>query len=106
MDQFIEKLAHQQPPKVKYSSHLLEKRKYLSNLIKIRNYKEAQNIKNVLKDMEAEQEVKWAQKFEDKKHLRIQKMQKKQVAELQAFRVRLQGIFNEKIKERDRKFEM
>lgn len=33
-------------------------------------------------------------------------MQKKQVAELQAFRIKLEGIFNEKIKERDRKFEM
>jgi hypothetical protein len=33
-------------------------------------------------------------------------MQKKQLGELQAFRVRLEGIFNEKIKERDRKFEM
>lgn len=48
--------------------------------------------------MEAEQEVKWIEKFEERKQLRVEKMQKKQVAELQAFRIRLEGIFNEKIK--------
>lgn len=56
--------------------------------------------------MEAEEDVKWVEKFQERKHLRVEKMQKKQVAELQAFRVRLEGIFNEKIKQRDRKFEM
>ena len=48
---------------MKYSSHILEKRKYLSNMIKIRNYKEAENIKNTLKDMEVEEEAKWVEKF-------------------------------------------
>ena len=67
----------------------MEKRRYLSNLIKIRSYKDAENVKNLLKEMEAEEEVKWVEKFEDKKHLRVEKMQKKQMAELQAFRVRL-----------------
>lgn len=106
MEDFIDKLDHQEPPKIKYSSYILEKRKYLSNLIKIRNYKDAENVKNLLKDLEAEEEVKWVEKFQDKKHLRVEKKQKKQAAELQAFRVRLQGIFNEKIKDRDRKFQM
>ena len=39
----------EEPPKVKYSSHILEKRKYLSNLIKTRNYKAAEEVKNTLR---------------------------------------------------------
>lgn len=73
MDEFIEKLQHEEPPKVKYSSHILERRKYLSNLIKVRNYKEAEVIKLKLKDLEAEEEVKWLGKVEDKKQLRVEK---------------------------------
>lgn len=40
-------------PKVKFSSQVLEKRSYLANLIKSRQYKEAELVKNTLKDMEA-----------------------------------------------------
>lgn len=94
----------EEPPKVKYSSHVLEKRNYLSNLIKARNYKEAEIVKNTLKDMEANEEVKWIEKFEEKKKLRLEKLEKKQLGELQAMRLKLEAIFNEKIKERDRKF--
>ena len=53
MEDFVEKLDVEEPPKIKYSSHILEKRKYLTNLIKTRNYKEAETIKNTLKEMEA-----------------------------------------------------
>ena len=41
MEAFIDKVDQEEPPKIKYSSHVLEKRKYLSSLIKTRNYKAA-----------------------------------------------------------------
>lgn len=50
-------------PKVKFSSHVLERRNYLSNLIKARSYKEAEVVKNALREMEAEEEERWAEKF-------------------------------------------
>lgn len=34
----------------------------------------------------------------------MEKLEKKQLGELQAMRLKLEAIFNEKIKERDRKF--
>jgi hypothetical protein len=40
-EEFTIKLRMEEPPKVKYSSHVLEKRNHLANLIKARNYKEA-----------------------------------------------------------------
>lgn len=38
-DDLIEILKNEEPPRIKYSSHVLEKRNYLANLIKSRNYK-------------------------------------------------------------------
>jgi hypothetical protein len=34
------------------------------------------------------------EKFEEKKRMRMEKLEKKQVAELQALRVKLEGVFN------------
>lgn len=44
-------MKSEEPPRIKFSSHVLEKRNYLANLIKARNYKEAEIVKNSLKDM-------------------------------------------------------
>ncbi len=74
MDQFISRLEIEELPKVKYSSHILDKRKYLSNLIKIRNYKEAETIKNSLKQMEIAEQAKWVEKVAERKQLRIEKV--------------------------------
>jgi uncharacterized membrane-anchored protein len=106
MEQFVGELQKEEAPKIKYSSYVLERRKYLSNLIKARNYKEAEIVKNQLKEIEAEEEQRWGEKVEDKKQLKLEKLEKKQLGELQALRVKLEALFNEKIKERDRKFEM
>lgn len=76
-------------PKIKFSSHVLEKRNYLANLIKARNYREAEVVKNTLKEMEAQEELKWVEKFEEKKKLRLEKLEKKQLGELQALRLKL-----------------
>jgi hypothetical protein len=39
-------------PKVKYSPHVLTLRKNLESLIKVRDYKEAENTRNILLDAE------------------------------------------------------
>lgn len=38
--------------------------------------------------------------------MKIEKLNKKHLSELDVLRVKLEGMFNEKVKERDRKFEM
>jgi hypothetical protein len=68
---------------------VLEKRNYLSNLIKARNYKEAEIVKHSLKEMEAVEEVRWVERFEERKKLRMEKLEKKQLGELQAMRLKL-----------------
>lgn len=45
MENYISNIKHQPPTKIKYSSKILEKRKYLSSLIKVRNYKVAEEVK-------------------------------------------------------------
>lgn len=50
--------------------------------------------------------MRWNDKIEEKKKLKLEKMMKKQMSELQATRLKLEAYFNEKIKERDCKFEM
>jgi hypothetical protein len=40
-------------------------------LIKSRSYKEAEIVKNTLKEMEAYEEIKWGEKFEEKKKGRV-----------------------------------
>jgi protein-arginine kinase activator protein McsA len=74
MTLFVENLSESQSHRVKYSSFILEKRKYLSNLIKTRNYKEAELVKNQLREMEQDEDAKWLQKIEEKKLLKIEKM--------------------------------
>lgn len=91
---------------MKFSSQVLEMRRYLSSLIKIKNYKEAEIVKNNLDVKEKEEEAKWASKHELKQQARLEAAKKKQENELKALRVRLEAAFNEKIKERDQKFEM
>lgn len=44
--------------------------------------------------MEIAEQAKWVEKVAERKQLRIEKIQKKQAAELQAFRIKLEGIFN------------
>ena len=47
------KMRREEAPRVKYSSHVLEKRNYLANLIKARNYREAEAVKSSLREIEA-----------------------------------------------------
>lgn len=60
---FLNQLNEESVPKIKFSSKALEMKKYLTNLIKSRNYKEAENIKTQLRDLEIDETVKWANKF-------------------------------------------
>jgi hypothetical protein len=46
----------------------------LSSLIKTRNYKEAELVKNQLREMEQEEETKWKARAEEKKLLKIEKL--------------------------------
>lgn len=62
-EEALARMAAEIAPKVKFSSHVLERRNYLSNLIKARSYKEAEVVKNALREMEAEEEERWAEKF-------------------------------------------
>ena len=47
---------------MKYSSQVLELRKYLTNLIKVKDYKEAEIVKNKLELKQKEEEAKWIEK--------------------------------------------
>jgi protein-arginine kinase activator protein McsA len=51
-EELIERMANEEVPKIKFSSRVLEKRNYLTNLIKSRHYREAEVVKNTLKEME------------------------------------------------------
>ena len=64
-------------------------RRYLRSLIKIKNYKEAEIVKNSLEQKEKEEQAKWEKKFEEKKKLMIEGVKKKQQGELKALRIRL-----------------
>ena len=64
-------------------------RRYLRSLIKIKNYKEAEIVKNSLEQKEKEEQAKWEKKFEEKKKLMIEGVKKKQQSELKALRIRL-----------------
>ena len=64
-------------------------RRYLRSLIKIKNYKEAEIVKNSLEQKEKEEQAKWEKKFEEKKNLMIEGVKKKQQGELKALRIRL-----------------
>jgi hypothetical protein len=52
-EELIERMANEEVPRIKFSSHVLEKRNHLTNLIKSRHYREAEVVKNTLKEMEA-----------------------------------------------------
>ena len=101
-----ERLLTEKIPTIKYSSQVLELRRYLRSLIKIKNYKEAEIVKNNLETKEKEEQVKWEKKFEEKKKAMVETVKRKQQGELKALRIRLEATFNEKLKERDQKFEM
>ena len=91
---------------MKFSSEVLDLRKYLRNLIKVKNYKEAEIVKNKLELKQKEQNEKWMERHEQKKKNRLEMIKKKQMNELNALRTKAQDTFNESIKERDQKFEM
>ena len=61
----------------------------MRSLIKIKNYKEAEIVKNSLEQKEKEEQAKWEKKFEEKKKLMIEGVKKKQQSELKALRIRL-----------------
>ena len=48
------KLAEEQPPRIKYSTQVLNMRNNLKNLIKARSYKEAETVKSNLEKKEEE----------------------------------------------------
>lgn len=91
---------------MKYSSEVLDLRKYLRNLIKVKNYKEAEIVKNKLELKQKEENEKWIEKHEQKKRNRLDMIKKRQMNELNALRTKAEATFNESIKERDQKFEM
>ena len=65
-------------PRIKYSPHILEMRKYLRSLIKVKNYKEAEITKINLENKEKEEEEKWIYKFEEKKKIKFESVKRKQ----------------------------
>lgn len=73
-----EKLMAEAPPRIKFSSRVLEMRRYLSSLIKIKNYKEAENVKNSLDEQEKDEEEKWIAKHEQKQRTKLEAIRKKQ----------------------------
>lgn len=79
---------------MKFSSQVLELRKYLSSLIKIKDYKEAEVVKCKLDHKEKEEQEKWIEKHEARQRSRLEIVKKKQQNELKALRVRLEGAFN------------
>jgi hypothetical protein len=105
-EQFVQRVGKEETPSVKYSSAILEQRRYLANLIRARNYREAENVKQQLSERQREEEARWAVRMQDKRQWKLQQLEKRQAGELQALRVKLEAVFNERIKERDRKFEM
>jgi hypothetical protein len=46
-------------------------------------------VKHALKEMEGLEDVRWVERFEEKKKLRLEKLEKKQAGELQALRLKL-----------------
>ena len=83
------KLKQESAPKVKYSTQVLSMRTHLRNLIKTREYKEADHAKQDLEKKEHEEDERWQLNFESKKRSRVDLVKKKQEAELKALRVKL-----------------
>ncbi len=104
--QLAERVAREHTPAVKYSAGVLEQRQHLGRLIRARNYREAERVKVELRERERAEEERWAAKAREGRERRAQGLERRQAGELQALRARLEAVFNERIKERDRKFEM
>lgn len=51
LEEAAARMRGEEAPRVKYSSHVLEKRNYLANLIKARNYREAEVVKSSLREL-------------------------------------------------------
>ena len=76
--QIVKKLEEQEPAKMKYSSEVLSLRKYLSSLVKIKDYKKAEQVKNRIEVLEKEQQQKWMEKHEIRQAKKLQVVKKKQ----------------------------
>lgn len=100
LQNFTERAIAEEPPKVKFSSYVLTLRKNLENLIKIRDYKEAEATRNTLEQAEEAEMEQWRVRFEEKKKHKYEQILKRQENEFKALRIKLETQFNEKIKER------
>lgn len=106
LQEFTERAITEEPPKVRFSSHVLTLRKNLENLIKIRDYKEAELTRNSLEETEKAESEQWRSRFDERKKHKYEQLLRKQENEFKALRIKLETQFNEKIKEREVKFHM